>query len=391
MSLYHSSKYKLRNILRTIDALLEGDFPLEAGRLALKKLQSVFDTFDGNDGSLERARRLNDPANLAQVSQNLNVKVYQALPILGFILRSTNVRNAFEILEPLQAIAKAALQGNPQLILSSEWDYVPFAYPQSLENLKSFILIGLPASEAASALLVPVAGHELGHAVWRNQGIGAGLQNQLQTTCRAHYETNKEEFRKHFKDYNETDLVGRNVLPDAISESTVYASRQVEELFSDLFAYACFGPIYVRAFAYVLAPGEGFSDAKYPTHTTRLNTIRKVAKDEGTDLPDVTELGFRIDGRRGDARHQFMIRMAELSVADVTDELWKIILSIAERAPLVRPTSELASLHLRNFQIGIPSAKVECIGDVIMLAGRDTTKLLPKQDLTKNYLNVWPN
>jgi len=67
MSLYHSSKYKLRNILRTIDALLEGDFPLEAGRLALKKLQSVFDTFDGNDGSLERARRLNDPANLAQV------------------------------------------------------------------------------------------------------------------------------------------------------------------------------------------------------------------------------------------------------------------------------------------------------------------------------------
>jgi hypothetical protein len=62
---------------------------------------------------------------------------------------STNVWNAFKLIEPLKVIAEVILQGKPQLLLSSEWDYV--AYPQSLEDLRSFVLIGLPSSEAANA------------------------------------------------------------------------------------------------------------------------------------------------------------------------------------------------------------------------------------------------
>jgi hypothetical protein len=181
MSLYHSSKYKLRNIQRTIESLLDGDFPFEAQRLALRKLHAVFDQLEKKQ--LDRAERLGDGENLSQVAENLNVKILQVLPILGFIIRSTNVRNAFEMLEPLRSIASAALQGSPQLIMSSEWDYVPFAYPQSFENLRSFVLIGLPASEAASALLMPVAGHELGHAVWRNLGMSCTRFRRHRVRC----------------------------------------------------------------------------------------------------------------------------------------------------------------------------------------------------------------
>jgi hypothetical protein len=224
MSLFHSSKYKLKNIQRAIDSLLDGDFPLRAGEQALLKLRDVFSGFDAN---LDRAELLNDELNLRQVAQNLNVKIYQALPVLGFVLRSTNVRNAFEMLQPLHAIAKAALQGNPQLILSSEWDYVPFAYPQSLDNLKSFILIGLPASEAASALLMPLAGHELGHPVWRNRGIGAGLQESLQSKCRTHYSARMPEFRRTFIDYRKTISSAETSCPKQFpSRLTTRASRQ---------------------------------------------------------------------------------------------------------------------------------------------------------------------
>jgi hypothetical protein len=364
MSLYHSSKYKLKNIQRTIDTLLDGDFPVGAGKFALEKLQSVFSGFDKR---LDLAQALGDTENLGQVTQNLNVKIYEALPILGFILRSTNVRNAFEMLEPLHAIAQAALQGKPQLILSSEWDYVPFAYPQSLENLKSFILIGLPASEAASALLMPLAGHELGHAVWRNQGIGASLQPTLQSRCQHcyHLPDRMTEFRNHFPDYNEGDWVSKQLLPDAIGESVSYAGRHAEELFSDLFAYACFGPSYLRAFAYILAPGDGASDAKYPKKSTRIGVIQTVAAQESVTLPDLKALGFVPDGRRGDARHQFIIRMAEEAVADVVDELWNIVLKIVQRAPLIRPRPTQAALHLRNLQVGIPCPEVESVGNII--------------------------
>jgi hypothetical protein len=234
MSLYHSSQYKLRNIQRTVDSLLDGDFPLRAGEQALWRLKDVFTRFNTQ---LDRANRLDNPETLVQVAQNINLKILQTLPILGFILRSTNVRNAFEMIEPLHTIARSALQGTPHLILSSEWDYVPFAYPQSLEDLKSFILIGLPASEASSALLMPVAGHELGHATWRNQGIGASLQRDLQARCLAHYElpANKSDFSRIFKD-SPDDLFGKNLLAEAIEESSTYASFQAEELFSDLFA-----------------------------------------------------------------------------------------------------------------------------------------------------------
>jgi hypothetical protein len=150
MSLLHNSKHKLKNIRRTIDTLLEGYFPLSAGQKALLKLRDVFGELEKK---LDRANRLKDSVTLGSIADTINLKIYQTLPILGFILRSTNARNAFELLEPLQTIADAALQGMPQLLLSSEWDYVPFAYPQSLDDLKSFVLIGLPTSEAASALL----------------------------------------------------------------------------------------------------------------------------------------------------------------------------------------------------------------------------------------------
>src|SRR4029077_19952142 len=124
----------------------------------------------------------------------------------------------------------------PQLIFSSEWDYVPFAYPQSLEDLKSFVLIGMPASDAASALLMPLAGHELGHAVWRNRGFEGGIVATLQHHCEELYDNNIDRFRQVFPDYKPSDIVGRQVLPVAIAESVEYAVRQAEEPFCDLFA-----------------------------------------------------------------------------------------------------------------------------------------------------------
>ena len=364
MSLYHSSRYKLRNIERTIDSLLEGDFPLDAGREALHNLRDVFTKISKR---LDRANVLDNPANLVQVAQVINLKILQSLPILGFILRSTNVRNAFEMLEPLHAIASNALQGKPRLILSSEWDYVPFAYPQSLDSLKSFILIGLPASEAASALLMPVAGHELGHAVWRHYGIGASLQQDLQTKCFARYglPINREEFSRLSKKSGPNDLFGPQLVEEAVEESSTYAGFQAEELFCDLFAYACFGPSYLRAFAYIVAPGDGVTDAKYPRHSTRVGVIRNVASKENVTLPTLEELGFIPDGRRGDAQHQFMVRMAEGAVADIMDDLWQFVVTVIGKGGINRPQTEKTKSLLRSFKVLIPSEDGGSVGDII--------------------------
>lgn len=172
-------------------------------------------------------------------------------------------------------------------------------------------------------------------------------------------------------------------MPEAISESSNYAGFQAEELFCDLFAFACFGASYLRAFAYILAPGEGICDARYPTHSTRVSVIRNFAGSEQSSLPDFGKLGFRPDGRRGDARHQFIVRMAEAAVADVTNDLWNFVLTIVERAPLTRPRAEQADLHAQNLAVGIPSPKVECVGDVINAGWQRYDDIVEKEKTAK--------
>ena len=334
---------------------------MKSGNDALEKLRLAFFKIDD---SLNRAVRAKDDSAVAQVANNINLKIYQALPILGFLLRSTNVRNAFELIEPLQSIAKQTMQGTPALILSSEWDYVPFAYPQSLDDLKSFVLIGLPASEAATALLVPIAGHEIGHAVWRNRGIEGSVAATIQVHCEALYAHNAARFKRAFPEYIESDIVAREILPEAIAQSVEYAVRQSEELFCDLLAYSVFGPSYVHAFTYLLAPGTGEVDARYPLNQTRVIVIQKIAKDEGVIIPNFKDLGFLSEARRGDHRHKFIVEMAETSVEKIIPGIWASVSKIVDKN-VTRPDETRARHHLRDFKVGVPAASPICIGDII--------------------------
>jgi hypothetical protein len=363
MSLYHNSKHKLRNVYRTIDALLDGDFPISSGRNALRRLRDIFEE---QERKLGRARKLSDDQTEKQIANILNVRIYETLPILGFILRSTNVRNAFELLEPLQHIADAVLQGRPQLLLSSEWDYVPFAYPQSLEDLRSFVLIGLPASEAATALLVPLAGHELGHAVWRNRGIGGSAHGTLQNRCEQLFKDNMSEFQRYFPDYDSTDIVYKELLPESIAKAVEYAVFQAEEIFCDMFAYAIFGESYLYAFSYILAPGSGRArTSMYPSYSMRISVLKDIAVNEGVTLPGTDALDFVDELPRQNPRDRFIARMAEKSVSEVIPDLWRNLTSLLSTGKVSRPNPTFSARHLREFRIGIPAHQPVCLGDII--------------------------
>jgi hypothetical protein len=365
MTLFFNSKQKIRNIQRAIDVLLDGEFPVDSGKKALRKLRHVFGELDKK---LDRARKLNDSNLIKEISNNINRKMLLSLPVLGFILRSTNVRNAFELLEPLQYIADSALHGKPELLLSSEWDYVPFAYPQSLHDLKSFVLIGLPASEAGSALLMPLAGHELGHAVWRNRGIEGSILTILQYKIEDLYNQAKLSgtFKRHFPDYDEGDIVYKELFPEAIADSVEIAVFQAEEIFCDLFAYAIFGESFVYAFAYILAPGFGTTRrSRYPAYKKRLSSIREVAKSEGVTLPDDGDLSFSPEDDQGNPRERFVVQIAEQSVSDIIGALWGHILKLIADGKIHRPVRSKSLAHLNEIRSGIPTHAPVCLGDII--------------------------
>jgi hypothetical protein len=92
---------------------------------------------------------------------------------LGLLLRSSNLRNAFEIYFPIKILSTELLEHNTCVVLSSEWEFSPFIYPVALDELPEFVFIGIPASECHNPLILPLAGHELGHVVWRRKGAEA--------------------------------------------------------------------------------------------------------------------------------------------------------------------------------------------------------------------------
>lgn len=363
MSLYNSAKQKLRNVYRTIDSMLEGDFPIESGKNALKRMKR---SFEEKEQQLDRAHNIGAVDTERQIANIISVRIIQFLPILGFVLRSTNVRNAFELIDPLQNIAQAVLQGKPHCLISSEWDYVPFAYPQNVEDLRSFVLIGLPASEAGSALLVPLAGHELGHAIWRNLGLEGAASQTLELHCDALYEEHIDEFKSKFPEYDAEDLVGKEVITDCKAESLKYAVLHAEEIFSDMFAYAVFGKSFLYAFAYILAPGSGGpATASHPSHKKRISVLSDIASNEGGVVPNFGALEFAPEKSAGQPQMRFLIKIAESAVDKVVPGLWKQVDDLVSKSHLIRPAPDRSNMILDCFKMNVPAHSPKCIGDII--------------------------
>src|SRR5262245_31332322 len=113
-----------------------------------------------------------------------------------------------------------------------------------------------------------------------------------------------------------------------------------------MFAYAVFGESYVFAFSYILAPGSNASrTSMYPSHKTRISVLRDIASKEGVSLPDADALDFVEDISRRNPRDRFIIRMAEQSVSEIINTLWKIATTLVTTGKVPRPNPTLSARH----------------------------------------------
>ncbi len=141
---------RIKAFLNEIDQLKQSEFPYPHPRDALDLLEERF------KHHIDLLQRTPSTAPASVINNQCSVSLYDLhifTPILGFILRSTNVRNAFEVYDPLLRLAQTILVADTRLILSSEWEYSPYVY-RSMTLLRGFVLIGLPAPESSNPLLV---------------------------------------------------------------------------------------------------------------------------------------------------------------------------------------------------------------------------------------------
>ncbi len=362
-------RQKLRAVLGQIRQLKSADFPYRESSSALALLTEIYER------DLKRLDGL-DPSVSVDVRQSVcahaNTNITRYYHILGFILRSTNVRNAFEIYDPLLRICRAVYGDSAKLIISSEWDFSPFTYPAVTADLPDLMFIGLPSTEAGNSLLVPLAGHELGHSVWRKAAAGrspalSNLDKELQQALTKSYEDNWPEFENTFgiapgaKGKLLSDLFLRNIW----TQSYRLASRQTEELFCDLFGLRLFGEGFIYSFIYLIAPNLGDRAPYYPSLASRIKALLHGSNDFQVEAPANLATYFSDPAKQLSKPEAFILKMADASSEAMVTKLISAIGTLVTDCGLVLSTNQERSRILKHFQALCPPSEVKTMADII--------------------------
>jgi hypothetical protein len=300
------------------------------------------------------------------------------LDLLGFFLRSTNVRNAFEAYGPLLRMASRALGLETKLVISSEWIFSPFTYV-GVPHLPNTVLVGLPASESGNPLLLPLAGHEFGHTAWVILKLDQALQKRVEEAVVADIRANWDTLSKHFPaikpEQVDTDLLARALWFMAWK----WAMRQCVEYFCDLFGLRLFGEGFLYAFAYLLAPYRiGKREPSYPSLPDRSVALASSAEALGIPVPvDYAKLfgnspAFKADEEKETSLLTVADRVSASLIPDLNSRLTDLLKSPGNASQAEEKIRE----NLKRFSFRVPSEQAGGIINIIAAAWR--ARLDPK-------------
>ncbi len=367
MPTLQDARARVTAVLDEIDRLKQSDFPYAHPYKALECLEN---RFKWHQSVLEKATAASTRDAVPNVCRESLHELKTYLPILGFILRATNVRNAFEVYGPLQRLAHRIIGADAKLIVSSEWAYSPFTYRNLAIVLPGFVLIGLPAHESSNPLLLPLAGHELGHAVWEHENLwkkytkkmDQEILNELMVKQWSKFSDLHPTYTRDMV-ANEGDLFG---LP---LRTKVYrwAIAQAEEMFCDFMGLRIFGEAYWYAFAYLLSPGlSGARSLRYPNIKRRVLHFMDAANKFGLEIPDNKTAFPKGEDDPDDPRTAFLVSIADTVTSSLAQELIDLVVAIAKEKGV--PSKNSAGVkhiaeHIRKWIVPIvdPASLIDIV------------------------------
>jgi hypothetical protein len=378
----HARK-RIAAIRAEIERLKQSEFPYTHPRDALDQLGKMFER---QQAVLEKVSP-NAPASVIFTACSTSVyQLFVYVPILGFILRSANVRNAFETYAPLLRLTRSILGPDTKLIISSEWAYSPHVY-QSITDLPGFVLIGLPAPESANPLLIPLAGHELGHAVWKAENYSTKFGKQIEDGILKEITNNRwKEYEALFpqvkkEHYLNNDIIARTIWIAAYT----YALRQAEEIFCDIFGMRLFSEAYLRAFEYLIAPGvPGERSVLYPNMERRVLHLMEAAKALTVSVEATFTSRFKAEDEPRESTTKLLVSTADAVSAALVPDLITQVLDIALSRVIPQRAFAKVEEVCAGFGKVIPTTMAYSVTDILNAGW----SCYLNDDLWKNYQQV---
>jgi hypothetical protein len=350
-----SARRRIDTFIEQIDVLAASSFPHDDGKRALAAIRAHCN---------ELKRDLDVPDGVREdvvdrLCLTLLDKVANFTDILGFILRSTNVRNPFELHFIVKKLITKALSEEVNLLISSEWAYVPFTYPMSVDQLPGFILIGTPAPESSNPLLIPLAGHEVGHSAWRVFECTPEYSSLASDHVASELKANEQAA----KDLLENAPLGELDRDRVINQCAADVMDQLEEIFCDMFGLYLFGHGFIAAFDYLLAPGGHDRDLGYPSDQQRMEILVEAANILFIEFdPAMADRWTNTLPRRADRAAAKIIDAATMAlVPRVRDDLFEQF----RRRGIEAPSQSVINEVRASFERGEPFPDRVELGEII--------------------------
>lgn len=364
MNVLESSLKRIEAVFQTIKVLRDSEFPYSDCETALLEVENIFlQTRD----QIHRAHNSHDQDAIVQASENALTRLFVYIPLLGFILRSTNVRNAFEVHGPLLSLSKRLLGDNVKLLLSSEWEYSPMTY-LGVPKMQNFVFIGFPATESSNPFLLPLAGHELGHSIWLQRGLERKVDGYVTQIIQNEIQENRwEQFKRLYKikDLEAEKFWGDLFHKQHIGPATAWATRQTEETFCDLVGLRLFGASFLHAFVYLLAPGQQSRYVLYPSSRTRISNLLMAASKWGIDTPQEYQSVFRKESSEFIEKDSFQLELAEFAVTKLVDDLIVLVNNLVNQSGLKLPDKDSVQSMVKRIHLTVPVEHAESLPAII--------------------------
>ncbi|MDI6735555.1 MAG: hypothetical protein QME42_05095 [bacterium] len=366
MSILEDALARVAAVLHEINHLKQSEFPYVHPRSTLNLLE---ERFTRHQSVLEKASANTQIAVLHNACRDSLREISVYLPILGFVLRATNVRNAFEVYGPLQRLAHILLGADTKLIVSSEWEFSPFVY-RAITGLREFVLIGLPAPESSNPLLLPLAGHELGHFIWNHESFSSKYEKQIEKGILKELIDNRwSEYSSLYPQHSKKDVedVGHLFTSRTWRPAYTWALFQIEEMFCDFFGLRLFAESFLYAFAYLLSPGRsGERSLRYPDIKHRVSYLVQAAQEMEIDVPEDYELSFGEESEPAEPTTALLVSLADVVSTSLAKELIELARDFANKKDAPKKDPDKVEEISKSFgKLVVPIRKSASLVDIV--------------------------